>query len=331
MKTRSIAAVRSHASGERVATLAAAWQRFWFAPAWPGTLGFCRVLFFAYLLRLAPEVVSTAWSTVTPALWLPVHLFALLRLGPASPALLALLDTLWIGALLLACAGCATRASTAAAALLGVYLLGLPQCFGKVDHWSGLLVLVLLVLAASRCGDAFSVDAWLAQRRAPWSERAARQSVPSGEYRWPIQLVRLLMVLVFFAAGVAKLRFGRAAWFDPGNMAAILIQPHYAIDRSLPSLGLWIASSPVATAVLAATTVLAETAAPLALLGGLPAALIIGTLFVMQLGNAILIGVHASFPYLACYAFWVPWPRIVALLARRREPRPEHRLLRVTR
>ena len=126
----------------------------------------------------------------------------------------------------------------------------------------------MLVLASSRCGDAFSVDAWLAQRRAPWSERGARPSVPSGEYRWPIQLVRLLMVLVFFAAGVAKLRFGRAAWFDPGNMAAILIQPHYAIDRSLPSLGLWIASSPVATAVLAATTVLAETAAPLALLGG---------------------------------------------------------------
>lgn len=330
MKTRTVAVV-PHRSGERVAPLLAAWRRFWFAPAWPGTLGFCRVLFFAYLLRLAPEVVSTAWSTVTPALWLPVHLFAVLHLAPASPGLLALLDALWIGALALACIGCLTRVSTAAAAVLGVYLLGLPQCFGKVDHWSGLLVLVMLVLAASRCGDAFSVDAWLERRRTLRSERAPRQRLPSGEYRWPIQLVRLLMVLVFFAAGVAKLRFSRAVWFEPGNMAAILIQPHYALDRSLPSLGLWIASSPVATAMIAAMTVVAETAAPLALLGGLPAALIVGTLFVMQLGNAILIGVHASFPYLACYAFWVPWPRIAALLVRRREPRPDHTLLRVVR
>ena len=47
MKTRTVAAARPRVSGERVATLAAAWQRFWFAPAWPDTLGFCRVLFFA--------------------------------------------------------------------------------------------------------------------------------------------------------------------------------------------------------------------------------------------------------------------------------------------
>jgi hypothetical protein len=115
------------------------------------------------------------------------------------------------------------------------------------------------------------------------------------------------MALVFFAAGIAKLRFGGAAWFDPRNMAAILIQPHYAIDRSPTALGLLLAASPAATALLASATVLAEISAPLALLGGRPAALIIGTLFAMQLGSALLLGVHASFPFLGCYAFWIPW------------------------
>jgi hypothetical protein len=296
--------------------LAAAWRRFWFAPAPPEALGICRMLFFAYMLRLAPEIATTAWASVTRALWLPVHVFAVLGLRPAPPAVLAVLDVVWVAALLLACVGWCTRASAVVAALLGVYLLGLPQCFGKVDHWSGLLILAMLILALARCGDAVSVDAWRAARRA---RRAGRSPAvpPSGEYRWPIQLVRLTMTLVFFAAGVAKLRFGRAAWFDPANMAAILIQPHYALDRSLPELGLWIARSPAAAAFLAAATVLTEVSAPLALVGGLPALVIIGTLFTMQLGNALLLGVHASFPYLACYAFWLPWGDVVARLGRR--------------
>jgi hypothetical protein len=217
------------------------------------------------------------------------------------------LDALWLLALMLSCIGWCTRVSTGVALLVGAYILGLPQCFGKVDHWTGLLVLVMLVLALARCGDAWSIDRWLAERRARRDGAAAPTMRDSGEYRWPIQLVRFTMALVFFAAGIAKLRFAGIAWFDPRNMAAILIQPHYAIDRSPTALGLLLAASPTATALLAAATVLAEMSAPLALLGGPSAALIVGTLFAMQLGSALLLGVHASFPFLGCYAFWIPW------------------------
>jgi hypothetical protein len=293
-------------------------------------LAVCRVLFFAWLLlRIAPDAASADWASVDAAFWLPTHLFVALQLEPASPAALRVADVAWTASLALACLGLWTRASTCAALLLGVYVLGLPQCFGKVDHWSGLLVLVLLVLALARCGDALSLDAWLARRDArgrvrpggPSEERSIERSsmrAPhggvgscSGEYRWPIQLVRLTMVLVFFAAGVAKLRFGGRAWFDPTNMAAILVQPHYALDRSLPALGLTLAGMKGVCAFLAAATVAAETAAPLALVGGTAAAVIVGTLFLMQLGNAVLLGVHASFPYLGCYAFWLPWQALV--------------------
>ena len=313
MKGAAVSIARLPAPISRAERATLAWRRFWFAPADPRPLGLCRFLLFGYvLLRLSPEVATTAWSTVTPALWLPTHLFKALRLVPVSPGVLGVLDLLWIGSLLLACLGLFSRASTGAALLLGVYLLGLPQCFGKVDHWSGLLVLVMLVLALARCGDALSIDSWLASRRVRRSGGSVPQPLWSGEYRWPIQMVRLSMVLVFFAAGVAKLRFGRGAWFDSANMAAILIQPHYAIDRALPALGLSLASSPLATGVLGAASVLAEAAAPLALLGGLPALAIVGTLFSMQLGNALLLGVHASFPYLACYAFWLPWDDLAA-------------------
>jgi hypothetical protein len=294
----------------------------WFAPALPGPLGLCRALFFAtLLLRVAPQVQSAPWAEVAPVFWMPTDLFALLHLGVAPGAVLSLLDAAWRTSLVLACVGLWTRASSAVAFVLGVYLLGLPQCFGKIDHWSGLLVLTMGVLALARSGDAWSWDALRRERRGEASP------APSGEYRWPLELARLLLVLVFFAAGIAKLRQGGLAWASADNMRAILLAPHYANDRALPALGLDVADSPLLCGVLAVATIVAEVGAPLALVGGGVAGIVIGTLFAMQLGIATLIGVlfamqagiatllgvHATFPYLACYVFWLPWRGLLAV------------------
>lgn len=279
-------------------------ERRWFAPAGPGPLGLCRALFFlTVLLRVVPQVRSAAWADVPDVFWMPTDLFAALHLGVAPRAVLSLLDVAWATSLALAAVGLCTRTACATAFVLGVYLLGLPQCFGKIDHWSGLLVLTMGVLALARAGDAWSWDALLRRRR------GAPEPAPSGEYRWPIELARLLLVLVFFAAGVAKLRQGGLAWMSADNMRAILLTPHYANDRTLPALGLVVADSPLACALLAIATILAEVGAPLALLGGGCAGLVIGTLFAMQLGIATLLGVHGTFPFLACYVFWLPWRR----------------------
>jgi hypothetical protein len=287
------------------ARLAAAWNDYWFAPMSPGPLGVCRIIFFGTLLvRVAPEVESSAWAEMVPVFWMPTDLFAKLHLGPLPAAWLGALDWVWRGALALACIGLWTRAATAVAFLIGVYLLGLAQCFGKVDHWSGLLVLVMGVLALARAGDAWSVDALLYGRQ---PGTAARAPLKSGEYRWPIQFARLLVVLVFFAAGIAKLRLAGLAWASPENIRAILIFPHYANDRALPSIGLALSAWPVACGLFGALALAFELGCPLALLGGRLAAAIVGGLFLMQIGIATLLGVHASFPYLGCYAFWIPW------------------------
>lgn len=280
----------------------------WFAPARPGPLGLCRALFFVtLLLRVAPGLNSAAWADVPRVFWMPTDLFAVLHLGVASPVVLTLLDLTWCGALALACVGLWTRAATAVAFVLGVYLLGLPQCFGKIDHWSGLLVLTMGVLALARTGDAWSIDAHLRWRR------GAAPPAPSGEYRWPIETARLLLVLVFFAAGIAKLRQGGLAWMSAENMRAILLTPHYANDRTLPELGLIAAESPLFCSLLALATIVAEAGAPLALLGGPVAGVVVGTLFAMQIGIATLLGVHGTFPFLACYVFWLPWRGMLAV------------------
>lgn len=279
----------------------------WFAPARPGPLGLCRALFFAtLLLRVTPGVRSADWADMPRVFWMPTDLFALLHLGVAPSLVLNVLDLTWCGALALACVGLWTRAATAVAFVVGVYVLGLPQCFGKIDHWSGLLVLTMGVLALARAGDAWSLDAHLRRRR------GAAPPAPSGEYRWPIEAARLLLVLVFFAAGIAKLRQGGLAWMSADNMRAILLTPHYANDRTLPELGLIAAESPLFCSLLAVATIVAEAGAPLALLGGPIAGVVVGTLFAMQVGIAMLLGVHGTFPFLACYVFWLPWRGMLA-------------------
>lgn len=296
----------------------------WFAPARPEPLGLCRMLFFGcLLLRVVPQVRSAPWADVPHVFWMPTDLFALLRLDVAPAGVLTLLDTAFAVAVLLACVGLCTRLACCSAFVLGVYVLGLPQCFGKIDHWSGLLVLTMGVLALARAGDAWSLDAWLGRRR------GVAPPPPSGEYRWPIEAARLLLVLVFFAAGIAKLRQGGLGWMSADNMRAILLAPHYANDRTLPALGLSVAESPLACALLAVATIVAEAGAPLALLGGWIAGAVVGTLFAMQLGIATLLGVHGSFPFLACYAFWLPWRGRLAPGPARPATRVEPRTTRV--
>jgi len=117
--------------------LARALDARWFAPARPQPLGLCRVLFFGcMLLRVVPQARSAPWADVPDVFWMPTDLFALLRIGVAPAAVLTLLDATFAVAVLLACVGLCTRTACGTAFVLGIYVLGLPQCFGKIDHWS---------------------------------------------------------------------------------------------------------------------------------------------------------------------------------------------------
>ena len=84
-----------------------------------------------------------------------------------SSDLLAWVEGTWKAALVLSCLGLFTRASTVASFVLGLYLLGLPQNFiGEAwYHYDMLVVIVLGILAFSRCGDAFSADRLIRQAR----------------------------------------------------------------------------------------------------------------------------------------------------------------------
>lgn len=98
--------------------------------------------------------------------------------------------------------GLFARSSALLTALLAMYVLGIPQWFGKVHHYNHLVWFAAL-LAASPCGDALSCDAVVGAWRRARHGRTAPQE-PSRVYALPLRFVWLLMGLIYFFPGFWK-------------------------------------------------------------------------------------------------------------------------------
>ncbi len=281
---------------------------YWFGPEPARNLGVSRLLYCAIALAvLLPQDVSL-WADVAREFRLSRGFYALWDIPIAPREVLAVLQWVWKGALVLACVGLATRASVAVAALLSLYLLSLSHEFGKVGHGDAVAVLVLTVLALSRCGDAFSVDRWLRARR------GEPPPAPSGHYRWPVRAVWLLTSCILASAGFAKLQRSGLAWIFSDNLAALLVQHrYYHGGQGWTSLGLTLAQWPLVTQGLAAATVLLETGFFLSMLDWRLRAVLVPAALFMLVGFAALLG-PVFVLLMGTLVFFVDWERLGLLL-----------------
>jgi predicted DCC family thiol-disulfide oxidoreductase YuxK len=303
--------------------LAARVNNFFFSPRTPGNLGFCRMLFFGLMLWFHWPVDFTVWTGLPPSFdQSPFPLFDALRLPIAGIKTIAILEGFWKLSLFLACIGFLTRLSTAAAFVLGIYLLGVPHNFGKAGHGDGILVITMGILTLSRCGEAWSLD------RVLRSYRAGPPVVPvaaSGEYNWPVKMVWLLSSLAFFAAGVTKLRVSGLDWITSDNMANMLLQHHYKSDP-IVGWGKIIANYPFVCVALAAATILLEVLFPLAMFGRWARRVLVPGMFLAQFGIAVLMGVFFT-QFMFVYLFWVPWDSLGNFFTRRIAPAFDRRFV----
>jgi len=294
-----------------LARLAGGWHSAWFRPADPAALGACRAFFYATLLAVVWNVHVSDWALVSAVFYRPIELFRWTGL-PVLPAdVLGASEVVWKLSLATSAIGIRTRESTLVAFVLGLYLAGIPNNFGKTHHSEAVLVLILGVMAVARSGDALSVDAWWRRRnrgRTPEFALGAPDVDPDGEYRWPIQLARVLLVCVFVGAGISKLRASGLDWVFSDNMRLLLIRHHHS---HLPptDLGLWIASWPGLATALAGGSLALELALPLALFSARARAVLIPALLGLQVGIWLVLGVR-FLPFVAAYVFWLPWGRI---------------------
>jgi hypothetical protein len=291
--------------------LRAYWKDFWFRPSSPTSLAVCRILLFGSLFLFYLRTDFSAWADVAEAFWMPIWLFEGLGLSQPRRDIVEILEGLWKVSLACSCIGLFSRVSTAVAFALGLYLLGLPHNFGGAHHSDAIVVLVFGVMAVSRCGDRWALDNLLGRHdQAP---NARPHAAPHPEYTWPIRAVWVTIALVYFAAGVAKLRHGGAEWIVSDNLAVRLVQAHYGVSHAHPltTWGLHLAQYPSACRVLAAVTVAAELGYPLALVSAHIRSVVVPTLFVIQIAIRLIMGPSFA-QLLICHVFWFPWAAVIA-------------------
>jgi predicted DCC family thiol-disulfide oxidoreductase YuxK len=285
-----------------------AWTRFWFAPSDPMDLGVSRLVCLGLLAILYLPADWSLWAGVSRDFWIPTTFFRLFDIPVLPASSLLVLQTAWKAALCLAAIGLWTRPSLIVAAAVSPYLLGLPHNFGKTHHFDALVVLVLIVLAASRCGDAWSIDALRRRIRHP---QAAAPRPPSPEYTWPIRAVWSLMAIVFFSSGLAKLRTSGLRWAFSDNLSILLQSSSYHMANADPLLpwGLALAQAPLLYQGLAAMTLFCEACYPLALVSVPMRWIVVPGMFGSQVGIRLFMGPTFT-QFLICNAFWVPWRRV---------------------
>ena len=219
--------------------------------------------------------------------------------------------------------GLFTRTAMIVAFVLGTYLLGLPHNFGQTQHFDSLAVFVLGALALSRAADTWSIDALLAAIKRGSAERPA----DAAEYAWPIRFVWVAMALIFWAAGLSKLRHAGLAWIfsrqprDAAAPAAVshlrwrtdhLVGPHRCpAARAVTNAGWRLGCRGIVLSARALQPHRTDTSGAVRALAFL-------------IGIRLLMGPTFE-QFMICFVFWVPWHHVSAgvraRVARRRPAR----------
>lgn len=282
------------------------WMNFWFERSSPNDLGISRAVFFGAMFLCFSTHSFKDWANVSRVFWKPHTFFRLFRIPLLGYTTLFALEVAWKILLFMACLGLATRFTVAGSFLIGLYLLGLPNCFMKIRHNDGLPVLIMGILAFSRCGDGFSLDQLLFSGQLP--------SAPSGgggDYTWPVRMIWLIISLTLFATGYAKIKRSGLAWANSGNLSVTLRSMHYWSGPKDPLVnwGLWIAEQPVLCWLLGIFTLVLEFGFPLALFWPGVRWFFVGGGFLMLLSFRFLMGM-SFLTFAICQFFWVPWERL---------------------
>lgn len=171
-------------------------DRFWFRSTPPERLAMIRILVggYAVVYLLIRFMHLTSYATYDPLLFEPVGVVTILP-RPFLPIVTYLLVSATLLLSIAFALGVRYRYTAPLFAAVLLWVLTYANSWGKILHTDNVLVLHVIVLAAAPAADALSIDA----RRSPKSE-------PHGRYGWAIQLMCAVGALIYFLAGVAKLK-----------------------------------------------------------------------------------------------------------------------------
>lgn len=227
------------------------------------------------------------------------------------------LDAEWVwwaarvmqAACILALIGLFSRSAAWMAGLLGIYVLGIPELGGKINHGNHLLVWFALLLGASRSGDALSVDVFVRAWRNS-EPSASLRPAPSATYGRPLRWAWLLIGLIYFFPGLWKFVLGGWDWMFTESLKfkmyakwqQIQYLPALRIDR-IPALYQGLAVGTVIFELFFIVALFFQRFRRYAVFGGL--AFHGGIAYFMRIFFSNL---------MACYVVFVPWGKIMRRL-----------------
>lgn len=281
-------------AGRRWRELGAGMRRFFETPSHAINLGVLRVVVFGLLLVEASRDGDAHWFSQLPAALrvAPPGLGWALPHIPLDPTLVLVAQSAFVVLCVLAMLGCFTRLVAPAAVALGVYVLGVPQLFGKLNHYHHLLWLGA-VLGASRCGDALSLDQIRILARSKtgrWRAALVGDSAPSTEYGLPLRICWVLIGLLYFFPGLWKLWAAGDAWLLGDNVRFLLHEKWYELGDFSPPIE--IDRMPMAYRMLGLGTILFELGFLFLLFGTRTRRLAVLSGLAFHAGTFLFMGIH---------------------------------------
>ena len=224
-----------------------------------------------------------------------------------TPTGMLTLKTLLVVSLATATFGYLTSPATKISALLFLFYEGLLRSFGHFNHDEMPVVYILIVLAFTPCGDAFSFDSW---------RHKAGPRPRTFVYGYPILLMRVLLAWSYFSSALIKLRVAGLSYFKADNL------PTLAILHSLDNLhdthhrlAFWLPRVREFMPFIAALVVLWELAFPLAIFSKIARRVILSLGVIFHVGTLFFMNIF--FPYhLVAYAVFIDWPRVISRFAK---------------
>ena len=199
----------------------------------PFNIAIFRIILFFFVLTSFHED-RIIWFSQLPSdlKFPPVGMNFILSVIPITPSLVHQVMILFIAVSFLAMIGLFARTASFLAAISGIYVLGIPQFYGKVDHYHH-LIWIMLILAASRCSDVMSIDAvWKAFREADRGQQPKNQH--SIVYAMPLRFIWLLMGMIYFFPGLMKLMVSQGHWAWSDNLKYLLYARWFELGGWLP-------------------------------------------------------------------------------------------------
>lgn len=199
----------------------------------PINLAVFRIVFF-FLILFSFSVSNVAWFGNLPAelRFPPTGLHFLLAHIPINESVAWFASVALVVACLACIVGLFTRTSIIVCLVLSLYVLGLPQLFGKMNHYHH-LIWFMAILAASPCADVLSIDAIFKS----WKRADRGRTEPPGPsqvYALPLRFVWLLMGVIYFSAGFWKVWTGGYQWAWSDNPRNIMYNKWMELSGWVP-------------------------------------------------------------------------------------------------